>query len=73
MAAGWQLKPFSSLNAGILGSAPYRAGSLNLDTQLWEPTRLSLQGTLAQDADHGKTGTLLYALLSHSLSERLSV
>ncbi|GAA0364372.1 fimbria/pilus outer membrane usher protein [Serratia ureilytica] len=73
VASGWQLTPFTSLNAGVLGSAPYRAGSLNLDTQLWEPTRLSLQSTLAQDADHGNTGTLLSALLSHSLSERLSV
>lgn len=73
VASGWQLTPFTSLNAGILGSAPYRAGSLNLDTQLLEPTRLSLQSTLAQDKDHGNTGSLLSALLSHSLSERLSV
>lgn len=73
VAYGWQLTPFTSLNAGILGSTPYRAGSLNLDTQLLEPTRLSLQSTLAQDADHGNTGTLLSALLSHNLSERLSV
>ncbi|HFN1103754.1 TPA: fimbria/pilus outer membrane usher protein [Klebsiella variicola subsp. variicola] len=72
VASGWQLTPFTSLNAGVLGSAPYRAGSLNMDIQLWEPTRLSLLSTLAQDADHGNTGTLLSAFLSHNLSERLS-
>ncbi|NIF32817.1 fimbria/pilus outer membrane usher protein [Enterobacter sp. Cy-643] len=73
VASGWQLTPFTTLNAGILGSAPYRAGSLNLDTGLLGLTRLSLQSTLAQDADHGNTGTLLSALLSSSLSEQLSV
>lgn len=73
VTSGWQLTPFTSLNAGVLGSAPYRAGSLNLDTQLFDPTRLSLQSTLAQDADHGNTGILLSALLSQNLSERLNV
>lgn len=73
VVSGWQLTPFTSLNAGILGSASYRAGSLNLDTQLLDPTRLSLQSTLAQDADHGNTGTLLSAMLRHSLSEHLSI
>jgi len=73
VAAGWQLTPLISLNAGALGAEPYRAGALNLDTQLLDSTLLSLQSTLAQDVDHGNTGTLLSALLSHSLSERLSV
>lgn len=73
VASGWQLTPLTSLNAGVLGSTPYRAGSMNLETQLLDPTRLSLQGTLAQDADHGNTGTLLSAIVSHSLSERLSI
>ena len=73
VASGWQLTPFSSLNAGILGAGPYRAGSLNLDTQPLDRTRLRLQSTLAQDADHGNTGIRLSAMLSHSLSERLSI
>lgn len=73
VASGWQLTPFTSLNAGVLGAAPYRAGALNLDTRLFDSTRLNLQSTLAQDADHGNTGALLSALLSHSLSDRLGV
>lgn len=73
VAAGWQLTRLTSLNAGVLGSEPYRAGALSLDSQLFEPTRLSLQGTLAQAEDHGNTGSLLSALLSHSLNEHLSV
>lgn len=73
LASGWPLTALTHLNAGMLGSAPYRAGSLSLDTQLFAPTRLGLQGTLAQDADHGETGVLLSAQLSHSLSERLSL
>ncbi|HBA8456101.1 TPA: fimbria/pilus outer membrane usher protein [Serratia marcescens] len=73
VASGWQLTPFTSLNAGVLGAEPYRAGALNLDTQLFDPTRLSLQSTLAQDTDHSNTGTLLSALLSHNLSGRLSI
>ncbi|MEQ5091557.1 fimbria/pilus outer membrane usher protein [Providencia rettgeri] len=72
VASSWQLTQLTSLNAGILGSAPYRAGSLNLDTQLLDQTRLSLRGTLAQDATHGNTGTLMSALLNHSLSDHLS-
>ncbi|GKW03750.1 fimbrial protein [Pectobacterium odoriferum] len=73
IATGWQMTPFTSLNAGVLGSAPYRAGSVNLETQLFDPTSLSLQATLAQDVDRGNTGALASTILSHSLSERLSV
>ncbi|KHS89074.1 fimbrial protein [Pectobacterium brasiliense] len=73
IASGWQLTPFTSLNAGVLGSSPYRAGSMNVETQLFDPTRLSLQGTLAQDVEHSNTGTLLSAMLGHSLNERLGV
>lgn len=73
IASGWQLTLSTSLNAGVLASTFYRAGSVNLETQLFDPTRLSLRSTLAQDTDHGSTGTLLSAMLSHSLSERFSV
>ncbi|RSB24207.1 fimbria/pilus outer membrane usher protein [Enterobacter cloacae] len=73
VASGLQLTSFTSLNAGILGAAPYRAGSLNLNTQLFEATRLSLQGFLAQDVDNCNIGTLLSVKFSHRLSDRLSV
>lgn len=73
IARGWKLTPFTNLNAGLLGSTAYRAGSINLETQLLDLTRLSLQSTLAQDADHGNAGTLLSAIVSHRLSERLNV
>lgn len=73
LATGWQLTPFTSLNAGLLGAMPYRAGTMRLDTSLLDLTRLSLQNTLAQDAEHGNIGTQLSAIVNHSLSERLSV
>lgn len=72
LASGWQLTPYSNLNAGVLGASVYRAGAINLETRLFDSTRLSLQSTLAQDVDHGKTGTQLSAMLSRRLSERLS-
>lgn len=72
-ATGWQITPFTGLNAGVLGSSLYRAAAVNLDTRLAEPTQLSLQSTLAQDTHYGHTGLLLSALVNHSLSERLSV
>lgn len=46
---------------------------MSVETQLFDPTRLSLQGTLAQDVEHSNTGTLLSAMLGHSLNERLGV
>ncbi|WP_235319676.1 fimbria/pilus outer membrane usher protein [Pectobacterium fontis] len=73
IATGWQMTPFTGLNVGILGSTPYRAGALSLETQLFDLTRLSLQSTLAKDVEHGNTGALLSAMLSHSLTERLGV
>ncbi|MFJ2993401.1 fimbria/pilus outer membrane usher protein [Pandoraea sp. NPDC087047] len=73
VASGWQLNKHTSLNAGVLGSALYRAAGVNLETRWFDPSRLSLQGTLAQDAGHGNTGILLSAMLSHSVSDRLGV
>lgn len=72
IASGWQLTPFTTLSAGVLGSTLYRAGSVNLDSQLFTPTRLSLQSTLAQDAEHHNSGSLISAILSQNLSEVLS-
>jgi hypothetical protein len=43
-----------------------------LETLLSAPTRLSLQSTLAQDADHDNNDTLLSALLSQSQSQSQS-
>lgn len=73
VASGWQLNEHTSLNAGVLGSALYRAAAVNLETRWFDPSRLSLQSTLAQDVGHGSAGILLSAMLSHSMSDRLSV
>ncbi|MCT2387095.1 fimbria/pilus outer membrane usher protein [Erwinia pyrifoliae] len=72
-ATGWQLTPYTGLYAGLFGSSPWRAGSLDLDTQLFDTTRLNLQSTVAQDAKNSAIGTSVSALLSHSLTERLSI
>lgn len=73
IASGWTLFPRATLNAGLLGSAPYRAGALGLDHQLFDATQLSLQTTLTQDNRHGSRGVSLSASLSHTLIERLGV
>jgi len=70
---GWQLTPYSSLNAGLLGSSPWQAGSVSIDSQLWDETRLSLQSTLAQDKRHTRKGISNSMTLSHNLTERVGV
>lgn len=73
LATGKRLTSNSNLNIGILGSAPYRAFAVNLETHLFDQSRLSLRGAQAHDARHGNAGTLMSAVLSHHLTERLSV
>lgn len=73
IANGWVLNPKTTINAGVLGSSPYRAGAIGLDTQPWDSTLLSLRGTLSNDVRHGFQGTSFTASLSHTLSERVSV
>ncbi|WP_231566295.1 MULTISPECIES: fimbria/pilus outer membrane usher protein [unclassified Serratia (in: enterobacteria)] len=72
-ATGWQLTPHTALNAGVLGSSPYRAGALRLDTQPFDETQLSLQTTLAQDEKHSKNGASIVASFNRSITERVSV
>ncbi len=71
-ATGWVLNPRTTLNTGLLGSSLYRAGAVGLDTQLFDATLLSFQGTASQDVLHGSRGASLTASLGHRLSERLS-
>ncbi|CAI1573879.1 fimbria/pilus outer membrane usher protein [Serratia proteamaculans] len=71
-ANGWQLTPHTRLNAGVLASSPYRAGGVALDSQVFDATQLSLQGKVAQDNRHAKTGVSLSASLSRQLTERIS-
>lgn len=73
VANGWLLSPSTALNAGLLGSTPYRAGALGLSSQLFSATNLSAQATFAQDQKHGTQGVLGAVSLSHSLTERLGV
>lgn len=73
IANGWVLNPHATLNAGLLGSTPYRAGAIGLDTQPWDSTILSLQGTFSEDATHDFRGASLTASLTHNLSERVSL
>lgn len=73
IANGWVLNPQTTLNAGVLGSTVYRAAALGLDTQPWDATLLSLQGTVSEDVTHAFRGASLTAVLSHNLSERVSL
>ncbi|WP_372507312.1 fimbria/pilus outer membrane usher protein [Serratia ureilytica] len=73
IANGWALSPFTTLNAGVLGSSPYRAGALGMDSQLFDATLLSVQTTLAQDGKHGNNGVSVVASLNHQASERIGL
>lgn len=73
VANGWMLSPYTTLNAGLLGSTPYRAGALGLDSQIFDGTLLSLQTTVAQDGKHGDSGVSTVAVVTHQLSERIGL
>lgn len=73
VSTGWQLSPATVLNAGVLSSAPYRAGAVSLDTQPFDSTLLTLQATAAQDKPHDRQGLSLTASVTRQLSERTSV
>lgn len=73
IANGWVLNPFTTLNAGLLGSSPYRAGALGLDSQPFDATLLSLQTILASDNKHGNNGVSATATASYQVSERIAV
>lgn len=73
VANGWLLSPHTTLNAGILGSQPYQATALGVDSQILDATVLSVQATVAQDAKHGSKGVSGSLSLSHSLTESLNV
>ncbi|MBC3252463.1 fimbria/pilus outer membrane usher protein [Serratia fonticola] len=73
LANGWVLTPQTTLQAGLLGSTPYRAIALGVDSQLFHATLLSLQTTAAQDNRHGKQGLSASVTLNHSLSERVGI
>lgn len=72
-ATGWRLSPYTILNAGVLGSAPYRAAALGLDSQPFDRTLFSLQATTAQDIRHRNHGLSLTATLNRQLSERVTL
>nr|WP_276553312.1 fimbria/pilus outer membrane usher protein [Acinetobacter courvalinii] len=73
IANGWQLTPRTSLNAGVLGSTPWQAGAVSVNSQIFDATQLSLQSTFAQDKEHNNKGVSNSMSLSHSLTERISV
>lgn len=72
LANGWLLNPQTTLNVGVLASAPYRAGAVGLDSQIFDATVLTLQTTVAQADTLGEKGVLASATLSHALTERVS-
>lgn len=72
-ATGWLLGSYTTLNAGLLGSTPYRAGAFGLDSQLFDATMLSIQTTVAQDDKHNDNGVSVSASLSHQLTERIGL
>ncbi|WP_235589289.1 fimbria/pilus outer membrane usher protein [Type-D symbiont of Plautia stali] len=73
VANGWLLTPYTTLNAGLLGSTPYRAGALGMDSQLFDATLLSLQTTVAQDSRHGDTGVSALVIVTKQLTERIGL
>ena len=73
VANGWLLNPMTTLNAGLLGSSPYRAQALGLNSQLLSTTALFAQVTLAQDQKHGDKGISGLVALNHNLTERIGL
>lgn len=73
VANGWRLSPRTTANAGLLGSAPYQAAAVSLDTQPYKRATLSLQSTLSRDSQHALTGAFLSAAMTHDLSKRISL
>lgn len=73
IANGWVLNPYTTLNAGLLGSTPYRAGALGMDSQLFDATLLLLQTTVAQDDKHGNKGVSVVTTLTHQATERIGL
>ncbi|MGR7043432.1 fimbria/pilus outer membrane usher protein [Klebsiella aerogenes] len=68
---GWVITPYTTINAGAMGSAPYRAGALSLDSQIFDGTLWSIQSTLAQDNKHGNSGLGVSTILNHQATERI--
>lgn len=73
LANGWVLNPWTTLNSGVLASAPYRVAALGLDTQPFDATLLSLQATVANDNRHGNSGVSAVASVNYQLSESIGL
>lgn len=73
LSSGWVLTPYSTLNAGMLGSSSYHAGALGVDSQVAVSTILASQIRVARDARHGENGISALTTLSHKLTERVNV
>lgn len=73
LSNGWGITPYTSINAGLLGSTLYRAVATGIDSQVFDSTLLTLQSTVAQDVKHGDSGIHSTAAVSHSLTERVSL
>lgn len=73
VSRGWAITDSTSLNAGLLGSSPYQAGALSLNSELFSATLVSVQTTLAQDNEHDDSGLSGTVNLTHYLTERISL
>ncbi|EMF07029.1 fimbria/pilus outer membrane usher protein [Serratia marcescens] len=73
VATGWQLTPKTALNTGILGSGPYNALAVSLDTQPLPATTLSLQGTAANDEQHDNRGMNGTAVATYQLADTVGL
>ncbi|TDA48294.1 fimbrial protein [Burkholderia pyrrocinia] len=69
-ANGWSIGPRATLGAGVLASSQYQAVAVELDSQPFDGTSLSLQVTSANDRRNGNRGVSLSASLNHLLTER---
>ena len=72
VATGWVLKPGTTLNGGLFGSDPWRALGVNLNSQLWQQSMLSLQLTGAQDNRHSNKGVQGTATFSQPITQKVN-
>lgn len=73
VSGGVPLGPAMQFNASLLASSPYMMTGFDLNTQIFRPWMLMLQGNFSRDAHHAVQGMQTEVSLSWNVGERLSV
>lgn len=71
-ANGWPLLDRVSVNAGVMGSDPWRALAANVNSQLWQRSQLNLQITGAQDKRHNSQGVQANMMFGQPITEKIT-